>query len=113
MDANPNVTLESPFPAYAWPQVWRWMESFRARVVDDFGPQTLDEFVQMQEAREQAGALTWGVYRDGELGGAITYEGNTYSGTIHCLYKKQFWGAGTTDASLHAVLAELGARGVR
>ena len=67
-----EVTLVSPFPMHAVPRVWGWMAEFRSRLVDDFGaPKNIDEFVDGWERHERIGRQSWGVIRNGDLGGVI------------------------------------------
>lgn len=107
------MTVRSPFPDHAWPRVWTWIQSFRARVCDDFAPKTLDEFVEQSIERAKR-ERTWGVYRDDELGGLITFHQiNPVTGVSHVLFKRSFWGEATTIPAITAVYRELFAAGVR
>jgi RimJ/RimL family protein N-acetyltransferase len=87
-----KIEVISPFPVESLPRVWAWTENFRARISDDFGPQTLEEFIDamlMNEGQQK----TWAVYADGELGGMITYQRLTpWLGTAHCVFKPEFQG---------------------
>lgn len=99
-----EVTVSEPFPEYAWPEVWGWMKDFRNRIMDDFGPQTLDEFVTWA-LRMSERSRTWGVWRDGELGGLITVrQAMPALGEIHVIFRRSFWGRDTTAVSLRLVL---------
>jgi RimJ/RimL family protein N-acetyltransferase len=94
----------SPFPEKRWPRVWVWVEEFRLRVMDDFAPQTLEEFVAQRLASHEA---TYGVERAGELGGLIVVQPVTpHLASAHCLFKKTFWGHETTLMALRQVFAE-------
>lgn len=105
-----EITVETPFPEYAVPRVWTWMERFRSRVADDFAPKTLEEFVDDWERR---GSETWAVYRDGELGGLVTVEQvSPVVASSHCLFKKEFWGAETTIPALQQVYGKVFERGI-
>lgn len=85
------------------------MQEFRHRVADDFAPQTLGEFVAAWGQRKQQ---TWGVDRDGELGGLVTFEAwNPVSGTIHAMFKRSFWGQGIARDAISQVLAGIFERG--
>lgn len=87
--------------------VWEWTRPFRARVTDDFGPDNAADFVRLSELRARYGR-TWGVYRDEELGGLISYEPvNPIRGTTHCLFKRSFWGASTTETALRMAFREV------
>lgn len=106
-----EIRTESPFPEYAWPRVWSWIETFRHRVADDFGPKTLEEFVEQRMAATHE--KTWAVYRDGELGGIVSFQALTpWLGTAHCLFKKNLWGFETTIPALRAVAEEIFATGI-
>lgn len=102
-----DVRIESPFPEYAWPRVWTWMNQFRSRVADDFSPQTMEEYVETQSNRMHTG-LNWGVYRGGDLGGAIWFEpGNPVNGIIHTVFRKDFWGRETTYPALNEAIEKI------
>jgi len=102
-----EVRVESPFPDYAVPRVWTWIQSFRHRVADDFAPRTLEEFVQYWERRKQADR-TWGVWRGEDLGGLITIEElNPAVVSSHCLFKRSFWGGETTLEALRQVYSQI------
>jgi len=107
-----DVTI-GPFPLSAAPRVWLWMNDFRWRVADDFGPQTLEEFVEQCMLRSRT-EQQWAVYRDGEICGFITFEPvNPVSGQAHCLFRKDFWGRGTTETALRMVAREIFSGGVK
>jgi RimJ/RimL family protein N-acetyltransferase len=102
----PEVSLRSPFPPEDVPRIWEWIEPFRWRVSDDYSPKTLMEFVLHFQATA-ARSKTWGVYRDGELGGCITYDQvSPIVGTAHVVFKKSFWGHATTFSALQLAMAE-------
>jgi RimJ/RimL family protein N-acetyltransferase len=101
------VEISRPFPFEDAPRVWGWIEPFRNRVSDDFSPKTMPEFLlhfrQMAESSK-----TWAVYRDGELGGMITYQQvSPVVGTAHCTFKKQFWGSTVTIPAIQQAVAEM------
>lgn len=101
------VEIHSPFPTAEIPRIWGWIEPFRWRVSDDFSPKTLTEFITFYRAQAER-AKTWAVYRDGELGGAITYEQvSPIVGTAHCVFKKSFWGRKTTIPALQAAIGQM------
>lgn len=108
------VRVEKPFPDYALPRVWSWIQEFRQRVTDDFSPQTLAEFVTQWEQRKSL-RTTWGVWRGAELGGLVEWEPWPVPGigVSHALFKREFWGRGTTRRALELVYGELFAGGVR
>jgi len=102
------IRVESPFPEYAVPRIWIWTEQFRRRVADDFGPKTLDEFVADWQASRDRGRRTWAVYRDGELGGLVTFDPwSPMVGTTHCLFARRFWGHETTLPALRAAYQQI------
>lgn len=99
--------LVQPFPAKRWPRVWVWMEPIRHRVMDDFSPQTVEEFVE-QRMNASPFEATFGVERGGELGGLITVQPlNEYLASAHCLFKQSFWGSDVTLAACRQVFQEL------
>jgi RimJ/RimL family protein N-acetyltransferase len=107
-----DIRVVSPFPSAAWPRVWAWIEDFRNRVADDFGPKTLQEFVAWQIARESI-ERTWAVYRDGELCGMASFvKGGPETGEAHALFRKDYWGRETTHTAMRMVYAEIFAAGI-
>ena len=107
-----TIRLESPFPAHALPRAWLWMESFRTRVADDFSPKTLEEFMAKM-LNPQPTEKTWGVYRDEELGGIVSFQRlSPWLGTAHCVFKPAFWGWATTVPALRVAFDEIFAGGV-
>lgn len=108
-----DVAIESPFPIYALPRAWAWMEQSRRQVADDFAPGTLAEFVSFWQLRERAGMRSWAVLRDRELGGVVTSMRFTpVQADAHCVFKRAFWGHETTAEALRLVFADLFADGV-
>lgn len=106
-----RLRVESPFPEYALPRVWTWIQDFRWRVSDDFAPDSLEAFVAEWQARREK-QRTWAVYRGPEIGGLVTFEPwSPVAGTSHCLFKRSFWGHRTTIPALQAVYAEIFAGG--
>jgi RimJ/RimL family protein N-acetyltransferase len=106
------IHVISPFPTHSLPRVWGWIETFRNRVVDDFSPQTLDAFVAKSMADAES-MTTWAVYRDGELGGMISFQRWTpVLGTCHCLFKREMWGRKTTLPALQQIASEIFATGI-
>jgi RimJ/RimL family protein N-acetyltransferase len=107
------IEVISPFPQQSLPRVWQWIESFRNRVVDDYSPQTLDAFVR-KSIEDQGTLQTWAVYRDGELGGMVSFEKWTeHLGTAHCLFKREMWGRKTTRPALEQILQQIFAGSTR
>lgn len=110
-EAAAQYSLVSPFPERHWPRVWAWVEEFRDRVADDFAPQTIEAFVQ-QRIEGQLYEMTWGVLRDGELGGLVIVTPlNRHLAMAHVIFKKSFWGHETTLRAIAAVFAEVFAAG--
>lgn len=107
-----DVAVRSPFPFEALPRIWRWIEPFRAKVSDDFSPQTLDAFVAAMAAKWDQ-QKSWAVSVDGELGGLMTFERlSPWLGTAHCVFKPDFQGRGVAVKACRAVLAEIFAEGI-
>jgi RimJ/RimL family protein N-acetyltransferase len=103
--------MVEPFPEYAWPEVWVWMEDFRRRIIDDFGPQTLEAWVEFGQG-VAARARTWGVFRGEELGGLITFERQSpVMGISHAIFKQSFWGRATTVRAMREVYGKLFSEG--
>lgn len=114
VDTAQEVRVESPFPDYALPRAWAWIQSFRNRVSDDFSPKTLEEFVEYWEAKRET-QQTWGVWRGEELGGLISWEpyGAPGIGVGHAMFKREFWGSKTTRRAMEMVCTELFTSGTR
>lgn len=92
-----QIIIEAPFPQYAWPMVWGWIERFRSSVLDDYSPQTLEGFVEQQIAADANGRVSWSISIGAELGGVATFEpANPVFGYAHILFKKEFWGRSIT-----------------
>lgn len=107
------MTVSSPFPHYALPRVWGWIGESRRQTQDDFSVDTLNAFVGEWEAADAAGRSTWAVWRDGELGGAVTSRRiNPACADAHCIFKRSFWGHETTAQALQLVFKEVFADGV-
>lgn len=107
-----NVEIKSPFPIECAPRLWSWIQPFKDRVSDDFGPQTLGEFVP-QFMSKCAGQTTWGVYGDGELAGLITFERlNPWIGTAHIILKPSFHGKGLALRASEMAIAAMFETGI-
>lgn len=108
-----TIEARSPFPKWALPEVWQWIESFRDRVMDDYSPQTLEDFLADWETRETM-RKSWAVYRDDELGGLVVIEPvNPVWVNSHVLFKRSFWGRKVTLPALRAVYREVFDSGVQ
>lgn len=107
-----NIEVTSPFPFEALPRIWRWAESFRDKIADDFGPKTLDEFMRFAAARWNQ-QKTWAISIDGELGGMIAFERlNPWLGTAHWLFKPDFQSKGVGLKASRIAVAEMFAEGI-
>jgi RimJ/RimL family protein N-acetyltransferase len=105
------VEICEPFPEWAWPQVWHWTQGFRRQVADDFAPQELGVFVRDMMAIR---ARTWGVYRDGRVGGVLWFEQTSpVAGIAHAIFSRSFWGSKTTVPAMSAAVAAVMDSGVR
>lgn len=105
-----NLSVElRPFPFEALPRVWGWMEGFRAKVADDFAPQTLGQFLTvMADKWEHPDFKAWSISADGELGGMITFERvSPWLGTAHLLLKPNFQGKGVSIVALRRAFAQM------
>lgn len=109
-----DVSIKSPFPPDQVPRIWMWMQPFKRSVMDDYAPQTMEEFVRDWAERERNGQRSWVVNRDGERGGVI-FAGPVQPGVldIHSLFKKDFWGRDTTLQATEMACAELFEQGAR
>jgi len=102
-----HVELISPFPFEALPRVWRWIESFREQVGDDFAPKTEASFMDAMYAR-WGRQKTWAILGDGEPGGLIFYERLTpWLGTAHVLLKRVFQGKGIAVKACRQAVSEM------
>lgn len=102
--------MESPFPEYAVPRMWTWVQRVRRHVCDDYAPRTLEEFVD--NWREQPGKK-WAVYRGHEIGGMISVQQvSPVVAMSHILFKQTFWGWETTVPALQAVYQQVFEGGV-
>lgn len=110
-----RVEVSSPFPVFALPRAWAWMQEFRSRVCDDFSPQDLAEFMAQWDAQERnPERVTFAVERDGEIGGLVTVTRlSPVLADIHLIFKREFWGHETTATALRIVLHEVFQRGIR
>ena len=102
-----TVELISPFPFEALPRVWRWMETFRDQVGDDFAPQSEREFMDYMYARWKH-ITTWAIVGDGELCGLMIFEQLTpWLGTAHLLIKREFQNRGIAVRACRQAFAEM------
>lgn len=81
--------------------------------MDDYGPQTLEAWVEGCLQRRAAGIQTFGVVRGDLLGGMVEVQmWNPIHASAHCLFKRDFWGSNTTIPALVDVASALFAVGV-
>lgn len=97
------IELIEPFPEMYWPLAWAWLDAARAQVADDFTPKTALEFVESY-SRAFGQARTFGVLRDGQLGGVVVFEqASPVVAVVHVLFARRLWGRRTTaEAVLRA-----------
>ena len=106
-----QIDVVSPFPPEELPRVWLWLQEAGSSLLNDQGPQTMDAFVDEWLARR---SVTWGVYRDGDLGGWLCYEPlNEHHGNVHCVFRKAFWGTKTTHPAITQVIEQGFAHGIQ
>jgi RimJ/RimL family protein N-acetyltransferase len=109
----PEIDLIKPFPPEAYPRVWTWLQDFKDRVLDDFSPQDLPSFVTFCIELAKT-AVTWGVLRNGELIGLLTFEPvNGVTGIAHAIFRKDAWGRQTTVPAITEAAESIFASGVR
>jgi len=107
-----KIDVRSPFPFEALPRIWLWGATFRAKVADDFAPQTLEEFM-FKAAEGWERLKTWAIYADEELGGWIAFEKITpWLGTAHLLLKPEHQARGIAVRACKIAIAEMFATGV-
>jgi RimJ/RimL family protein N-acetyltransferase len=87
--------------------VWHWIETFREKVSDDFGPKDLKSFLEFMTGKWDR-QKTWAVCGDGELAGLITFERlSPWLGIAHYLLKREFQGRGLGAKALRVAVAEI------
>lgn len=105
-----TIDVVSPFPPEELPRVWLWLQEAGSSLLNDQGPRTMDAFVDDWLARR---SVTWGVYRDGLLGGWLAYEPlNEQHGNVHCVFRKAFWGSKTTLPAIAEAINDIFGIGV-
>lgn len=106
-----EIEVRSPFPPYAYFQLYDWALPVWRSVASDDAPKDREGFIEYQlNTADTPGVKTWGVYRDGELGGyvsAIRHAGREWIALTHCIFRKEFWGGSTTTASLRKIAQEI------
>ena len=106
------VEIESPFPEFAVPRIWDWVQTFRSKVCDDYSPSTREALVEHTLAQLRV-YRSWAVLRDGDIGGIVLWQPyNPVNGAIHVIFKRAFWGRATTETALQMVFREIFESGV-
>jgi len=107
------LEVERPFPTLLLPAAFRWAQEIRHRFDDDDVPKKEIPWCLGMRAKLHApGVVSWGVYRDGELGGCIiATPGVADIAELHILFKRSFWGRATAEAALRQVVRRLFASG--
>ena len=102
------IELVSPFPPYAVPRVWSWVEPFRSRYFDDYQPATLDAFVRDWTHQDRLGRRTWGVVANDELGGCVgAVEATPVRVAVDFTFKEGFWNHGIAPQAVKMVMARI------
>ncbi len=112
-----SLEILEPFPERAWPRVWVWAQPFRRQVLDDFGPQTLEEYVEQQlEAEQSPNRRSYGISFEGELGGLVTIDlrvPNDPTGCSHILLKRSFFGPKIAEPGVREIYRRVFESGVK
>jgi hypothetical protein len=94
------ITLEEPFPPWAWPVVWSWIEPFKSKLFDDYGPRTAREFVDFTE---RTYTRTFGIFEGGRLGGAVAFQQPWESLAIaHMIFAPRMYRVATAEGLYEA-----------
>jgi len=110
---NYAVRVAQPFPLADLPRLYAWSVTFRHQVMDDFAPQTQDDFVEDYMSLMERGALTWAVYRDhedgmSELGGFIAATtANSVAVDLMVLFKREFFNKHTSAPAMTEAMGEI------
>lgn len=87
-----TVTIEEPFPDWAWPNAWAWAEYRREQLADDFFPASLPAFVESYSDRFR-NSRTFGLCKNGVLNGVVIIEPQSpVVATAHILLSRRLWG---------------------
>ena len=110
--ATSHVDLISPVPDAWGPRMWAWLREDPEANFDDFGPQTLAEFMAERAALRGQERL-WGVMCDGEPCGYIQFLPITSMlGTMHLCFARAVHGRGIATDALRRIREELVADGI-
>ena len=102
------VRVDSPFPLFALPRLWTWVQRVRRHVCDDFSPTTIEQFVEQWQGDMARGGRTWAVYKGKDLVGLISAEQlSPVVATVHLLFHKSGWGHDTTVPALQEVFRDV------
>jgi hypothetical protein len=110
---NPRITIESPFAKIEVPTLYVWLERIWDVTVGEDVPTDLAEWMTYQLDRMES-VKTWGVYRDGIIGGYI--EATPCRATaplpekiarVSVVFKRDMWGLSNTATALRLALHEL------
>lgn len=102
------IELVSPFPEYALPVAWSWIEGVLPMLADDFALRNPEVLIEAARVIDEKGGKTWGVQRDGRLCGFLTFEPvNEVSGVGHCFFAPWALGRKTTDSAVRLALAAI------
>lgn len=106
-----DLRLVEPFPFWAWPIVWSWLEPIRDQVGDDSSPKTAEQFVEYGVACLQR-CRTFAVMLDGQISGAIVFEPtNPVTRTVHLMFARRSCGTGSGGAEYRHEPGPLAAMG--
>ena len=101
------IEVREPFPAYAWPMVWEWLQPVQFSVFDDFGPKSKEEFVEYS-LRVRANHRSFVVRIDGRIGGVITFDQvNPVTAIGHVLFARWCWGTAAPAEGLRQACARM------
>lgn len=104
---SPLIEAVTPFPYRELDKLWEWIEAARKQVADDFSFATPGEFFA-EELNLPKNIVTFGILRDGELGGYVkAVQTSPIVIEAHCIFKQEFYGSATTIPALSLVARQL------
>jgi RimJ/RimL family protein N-acetyltransferase len=110
------IDVRSPFPAADLPLLYGWCQPVWDKVADDLTPTEPADFVNaFWLLSQEPSVTTYGVFRDGELGGYVRFEQEMlrpWTGQAHAIFKQSFWGRETTRPALFKIAREIFELGV-